>query len=195
MRGTEVQDPQLTVIGDKDILRVDVAVHHAAQVCVGDSGANIAHDGQRVRPRQCNCVSCAYDLTEKRADQRFHREEGVVVVAVEFMHSHDVRMRQQLQMLEFALQLGEKLVPLGNRRMQNLDRYPLPGAGHIEAILVYGVEHGAHAAMMPQYSPYPIAATQHIADRHFPPDFSCFGAAGEPVWRASLGGVRAAAVP
>jgi len=75
-------------------------------------------------------------LTEKRTDQGLHRKEGVVAVAVEFMHSNDVRMREQLQMLEFALQLGEKFVSLGNRRMQNFDRYPLPRAGQIEAILI-----------------------------------------------------------
>ncbi len=171
VRGAEVQHPQLTVIGDEDILRVDVAVHDAARVGMGKSGANVAHHGQRDRPRQGNRVSCAYDLTEKRTDQRLHREEGVVAVAVEFMHSNDVRMGQQLQVLEFALQLGEKFVSLGNRRMENFDRYPLPGAGPIDAILVDGVEHGAHAAV-PEYSPYPIAATQHVADRHFPSDFS-----------------------
>jgi hypothetical protein len=93
VRGTEVQDPQFTVIGDKDILRVEVAVHDAARVCMGKSGAHVAHDGQRVRPRQSNSVSCAYDMTEKRTNQRFHREEGIVAVAVEFMHSNDVRMR------------------------------------------------------------------------------------------------------
>jgi hypothetical protein len=171
VRGTEVQDPQLTVIGDKDILRVDVAVYDAARVCVRKSGAHVAHDGQCVRPRQGNRASCAYHVTEKRTDQGLHRKEGVVAVAVEFMHSNDVRMREQLQMLEFALQFGEKFVSLGNRRMENFDRYPLPGAGPIDAILVDGVEHGAHAAV-PEYSPYPIAATQHVADRHFPSDFS-----------------------
>jgi hypothetical protein len=175
VRGTEVQDPQFTVIGNKDILRVDVSVHDAARVCVGKSGAHLAHDSQRVGPRQRNRVSCAYHLTEKRSDQRFHREEGVVAVAVEFMHPNDVRVRQQLQMLEFALQLGEEFVTLGNRRMQNFDRYPLPGGSEIEAILVYCVEHGAHAAV-PQYCAYSVAATQHIADRHLPPDFSHCGA-------------------
>jgi hypothetical protein len=74
-------------------------------------------------------------------------------------------------MLEFALQLSEKFVPLGNRRMQKLDRYALPRAGQIEAILIYRIEHSAHAAV-PEYCPYSIAATQHIADRYFPADFS-----------------------
>src|SRR5258708_2204401 len=100
-----------------------------------------------------------------------HPAAGVAAVGVELMPSNDVRMGQQLQVLEFALQLGEKFVSLGNRRMENFDRYPLPGGGPIDAILVDGVEHGAHAAL-PEYSPYPIAATQHVADRHFPSDFS-----------------------
>src|SRR6266404_1143770 len=78
-------------------------------------------------------------------------------------------------MLEFALQLGEKFVSLGNRRVQNFDRYPLPRAGQIETILIQGVEYGAHAAM-PQHSPNPVASTQQVADRHFPSDF-CRGGA------------------
>jgi hypothetical protein len=175
VRGTEVQDPQFAVIGDKDILRVDVAVHDAARVCVGKSGTHLAHDSQCVRPRQRDRGPRAHHLTEKRSDQRFHREEGVVAVAVEFMNSNDVRMRQQLQMLEFALQLGEKFVALGNRRVQNLDRYPLPRGGQIEAILVDRIEHGAHAAV-PQYCPYSIAASQQIADRHLLSDFPFGGA-------------------
>src|SRR5258708_12660368 len=177
VRGAEVQEAELSVSGGEDILRVDVGVDDAGRVGMGKSGANVAHHGQRDRPRQGNRASCAYDLTEKRTDQRLHREEGVVAVAVEFMHSNDVRMGQQLQVLEFALQLGEKFVSLGNRRMENFDRYPLPGARQIEAILVYGVEHGAHAAV-PEYSPYSVAATQHIADRHFPSDFTRCGARG-----------------
>ena len=116
-RSTEVQNPHFTVIGDKDILRVDVAVRDAARVCVGEGGAHVAHDGQRIRPRQGNRVSRVQHMIQKRSDQRFHRKEGIVVVAVEFMDPNDVRMRQQLQMLELALQLGEKILSLGDCRM------------------------------------------------------------------------------
>jgi hypothetical protein len=104
--------------------------------------------------------------TQQRSVQQLHGKKSVVAVAVEFMHPNDIRMRQQLQMLELALQLGEKFLPLGNRRMQNFDRYPLARGGHIEAILVDRLEHGAHAAL-PEHSADSITPTQQIAYRHF----------------------------
>jgi len=60
VRGAEVQDPQLTIIGDKDILRVDVAVYDAARVCVRKSAPTSRMMASALRPRQGNRVSCAY---------------------------------------------------------------------------------------------------------------------------------------
>jgi hypothetical protein len=173
VRRAEIQDPHLTVIGDEDVLRIDVSVHDAARVSVGESGTHVANEGQRVRPRQGKRASSVQHMIQKRADQRFHGKEGVVVVAVEFMHADDVRMRQQLQMLELALQLGEQVLSLGNRGMQHFDGYPLPRVGQIKAIFVDCIEHGAHAAVT-QHSPYSVSAAQYIADREFA-DFPGFG--------------------
>ncbi len=79
-------------------------MYHAARVCMRERGAHIADDGQGVRPGQCRCPSRVQHPAEKYALQRFHGEKDDVAVAVEFMHPHDVRMRERLQMLEFELQ-------------------------------------------------------------------------------------------
>ncbi len=106
-------------------------------------------------------------LTQERSVQKFHREEGDVAVAVEFMDPNDVRVRQQLQMLKLALQLGEQLFALGNRRMQYLDRQTLTGGRQIDAVLIHRLEHRAHAAV-PEHADYSVAVPQHIAYGHFP---------------------------
>jgi hypothetical protein len=57
VRSAEIQHPQFSVIGDEDILRVDVSVHDATRVSVGEGGAHITHDGERVGSLQSNPVS------------------------------------------------------------------------------------------------------------------------------------------
>src|SRR3984957_10352021 len=84
VRGAEIQHPQFTAIGDKNILRVDVSVHDAARVSVGESGAHVAHHDQRVRSRQGNRVSRVEYGTQQRSAQQLHGKKSVVAVAVEF---------------------------------------------------------------------------------------------------------------
>src|ERR1700721_2757097 len=48
VRGAEVQDPQFTAIRDEDILRIDVSMHDAARMSVGERGADSAHVGGRI---------------------------------------------------------------------------------------------------------------------------------------------------
>ena len=108
----------------------------------------------------------AEHLAQERSVQKFHREEGDVAVAVEFMYPNDVRVRQQLQMLKLALQLGQQLFALGHRRMQYFDGQTLARGRQIEAVFIHRLEHRAHSAVS-EHSDHPIAVPQHIADGHF----------------------------
>src|SRR5882672_6969015 len=121
VRGAEVQNPQLAVIGNENVLRVDISVDHTARMGMGERGADIVDDGERLRSRQGTCVSRLEHAAQQGAAQKFHRKKGNFTVAVKFVHPNYVRMRQQLQMLELALQLGKQLFALSNRRVQYLD--------------------------------------------------------------------------
>ncbi len=82
-------------------------MNDAAGVRMDDRRADIANDRERVGPVQrCGTIG-DQNAAQQRAAQPFHREERNVIVAIEFVHAHDVRMRQRLQVLEFAPQLGE----------------------------------------------------------------------------------------
>jgi len=93
---------------------------HAPRVGMRDGGPRVPDDGQRVGAVQRVRPSRRQHLAQQHAAQVFHREEGQIAVAVEFMNTHDVRMRQGLQMLEFAAQFGEQPRPFDHLGVEDL---------------------------------------------------------------------------
>ena len=145
---------------------------------IGDRRAHVAHDGERIRPRQSGRVSYAQHTAERCAVQQFHRKERDVAVAVEFVHPNDVRMRQQLQVLELALKFDQDFLAPRDGGMQNLEGQPLTGGSKCQAIFVGRFEYGAHAAVA-DHCTHPVAVAQHVADRHLARRTTCrFAACG-----------------
>ena len=48
MRGAEIQDANLAIIGDENIGRIQIAVHDAARMGMGDRSSHVPDDGQRI---------------------------------------------------------------------------------------------------------------------------------------------------
>ena len=122
----------------------------APRMCMRKSRADIADQGERVRARQTGAVPDGEQAVEGRSRQQFHGEEGDVAVAFEFMHAHDVRVREQLQMLKSLLQLEKKLLALRDLGVQDFDRHPLAGSRQSKAVFVQRFEHGAGGALRDQ---------------------------------------------
>src|SRR5882757_8387178 len=162
MRSTKVHNPNFTVVGDKNVSRIEIAMHYTACMRMRNRSPHIPDDGKSMRTVQRRGFLSGQHPAEKHSVQVLHSKERQVAVTVELVHANDVRVRKRLQMLKLAPQFCEQSRPLYNLGVQNLDGHSIVAIGSFEAILIDSCENGSHAAL-PQQPLHAVAATQYIA--------------------------------
>ncbi len=135
-RDPEVGDNGRTT-REKNVLRLDVAMHHALRVRVGQCPCDVAQDAERLPDRECGAAR------QSRA-QRFPGHEGHRVVrqrarASRTEHGHDVRLLQPRRQLHFPREA------LGADAFRQFGRDHLHDHHAAECVLVCD-EHARHAA-------------------------------------------------
>ena len=141
---TEVQDLGLPALGDKDIGRLDVAVHNSA----GVGGIERVGDLDSQIEQLFNLERTALDLVfEGYAVQILHGDEGLPVLLADVVNGADIGMVQGRGRLRFALEAAEGLRIFGYIFGKELQRD--------EAVQsrVFGLVNHTHAA-----------ATEHLND-------------------------------
>jgi hypothetical protein len=123
---------------DEDVLRLDVAVHDAACMRVGQCPRHLPQHAHRIGRRQCAAVPDA--IAERLAIHVAHGEEGEAADLVGAVHRHDVGMRELRGHARLAQESLARVGLLGERGRQHLEGH-LP----VEAF-VAGEQHDAHAA-------------------------------------------------
>ena len=90
VRHAEVrQEGTAAILVDQDVRWLDVAVHHAAPVCVIERRAHVLHDAQTGGERRAARREHAF---ERRAPHEGHDEEGDAFPRAEVIDWHDVGM-------------------------------------------------------------------------------------------------------
>ena len=130
---------------------------------MGKGCADVVNHADRLVSVEHAALARREQLAERTAAQQLHREKRGIAVAIEFVHSHDVRMREGLQMLKLTAQLEEQLRALRDLRVQHFDGQILTGLRQIDAIQIHGFEYRAHATLA-QYADDSIPSAQHVAN-------------------------------
>ena len=134
-RDTEVEETHFTRPGQEDVVRLDVAVRHAARVRVCERVADGGRDAQRLGDRQARRSDPAQARPERLAGQQLHHDEPGVAVAIEVVEPHHVRMRNGLRLAELALQARDALRTLAQLRAEQLDRDPPAVAAQVHGAM------------------------------------------------------------
>ncbi|HPD14069.1 MAG TPA: hypothetical protein PLE19_03925 [Planctomycetota bacterium] len=135
--------------GEQDVGGLDVAVHDALGVGVGEGRGNVAHDLQRPLWRQ---AALAFEETgEGIAVHEFHRDELVAFVLSDGIHLDDVGMADGGGGAGLAVEALEEARVLGEPLRQHLD-----GHEAVERRLAALVD-GAHAAAADEFQNLELA--------------------------------------
>jgi hypothetical protein len=123
-RDPEVGDERVPA-REEDVLRLDVAVHHAALVRVRERVGDLARDAERLRQRE---LRLAREVIAQRA--RFDEGGHVVEHAVRLpgvVHREDVRVRELRRDLDLAQEAlgGDRQAEVGAEDLER-DRAPVP---------------------------------------------------------------------
>src|ERR1700760_2419033 len=102
-------------------------------------------------------------MTKRGSAEPLHREKGQVAVAIQFMHSHDVRVGKILQALEFVAKFSHELRPRDDLGVQYLDGHLLAAIAMIESELINRCVHRSHTALR-QDSQNAVAVAQDFTD-------------------------------
>ena len=105
----EIQNLDLSVRGQRDVARLQIAMNDSLFVCSVESVGDLPRDGER--PRQCDaCVVCrAGQLRQRRSVDQLHHERRRASGLVEPVHLGDVPMVQRREHLRFTLEAGQPL--------------------------------------------------------------------------------------
>ncbi len=138
VRQAEVGDLHLLLAVDHDVARLDVAVHHAVPVRVGQSGEDLFADLQHLVRREFSLPAQA--ILQRLALDVLHHDEIGLAFAAAVNHADDVRVIQVGEDRRFPLEpLDEELV-LGEIFRKDFD-----GDGAVEGQLP-AAENDGHAA-------------------------------------------------
>jgi hypothetical protein len=155
-RDAEVGDHgAVAVVVEEDVVGLDVAVHHAARVGVGERVGHLGEHAPHVVHRHRAAVVEA--LAEVLAVDARHHEEHQPVGLVDRVDRDDVRVRELRGRLGLAQEARADLGAVGELGRQHLDRHLA-----LEAAVARPVDH-AHAAA-PHLGPELVRARHGAAD-------------------------------
>ena len=130
-RDAEVDQLDLTVVGDEDVLRADIAMHEAERGPVGAlEGVSVTEPLGHPRPQPGDDTGlellaatrqCAHQLRERLSVQVFHRQEQGVALAAELVNMNDVRVGEPHQQVGLVEELIDELALLGEVLVHHLD--------------------------------------------------------------------------
>ena len=112
LRQTEVQELDLVLIGEEDVLGLEVPVDHAVPVGVSKSFRDRQADPHPLAKRE---GMIADDLSERLPFQELHHEEIGAILGVEIKNARDVRMVELGQGYRLASEATAGLSPASNR--------------------------------------------------------------------------------
>ncbi|MNS78592.1 hypothetical protein D3C72_1122120 [compost metagenome] len=117
----EVDHLDLATIGQEHIGRLEIAMHEAALVRIGQRPAHADNDRQRLGIRQAREVRRAQHAVEGLPGQIFHGQEDRRAVPVEVVDGDDIPVRQRLRLARLALQCHQGLGVPAELEVQHLD--------------------------------------------------------------------------
>jgi hypothetical protein len=135
---TEVGDLDAPVVGEQDVLGLDVAVDDAGVVGCAERGEHRLHDLQGLAGAEPALLP--HQVTQGPARHVLHRQEHGAVVGALVVDGDDVGVGQPGGRLGLADEPGHELLVLGQLRMHHLD-----GDRAVEPA-VQGEVDGGHAA-------------------------------------------------
>ena len=100
---TKIQDFDLVVIREKDITGLEVRVHHAVIVHVGQRLTATLNDMPRLVPGQA-LTMFAQELVQRFSAHVFHDHEDDVAIAIEVVDTDDIRVVELAGVVDFAAQ-------------------------------------------------------------------------------------------
>ena len=140
-------------VGDLDRLRafdahqvagLDVPVHDAARVCIGQRTRKLdAHDDHIAHGQG---LAVRHLVAQRLTVEQLHRHEGPAFDFAHVVNGDDVRVREPARGPRLAQEAGVVFLVFAQGGVQELDRHVAPDVG------VVGLEHGGHAA-----TPEPLA--------------------------------------
>jgi hypothetical protein len=101
IREAEVHHAHALVVGDHDVVGLEIAVHETHRMCGCDPSSGGEHDREDAPPAR---LLLRYPGPEGSPFDEFHRDPHAAFVFADVVHGHDLGMRKLGQRLSLAQQ-------------------------------------------------------------------------------------------
>ncbi len=113
----------MTLVGQENVCRLEVAMHDAMRVSGGESVGDRCGNLRRFSPRQ---PFAPKPVGQRFAAQQFHHRERDTVLGSEVMNGQDIRMREGSDRFRLLLEAAKRFRIMGDALRDDLD-------GHLTA--------------------------------------------------------------
>jgi len=120
-RNAEVEHLDPARFSDKNVIWLEITVHHALAVSVGQAFGKLANQIGSVK-RLAGALLQAIQSRERLSGQQFHGHKDPIAIPIEVEHRDHIGVRQLLGLSCLALQRHQGIRVLAECRTQKLDR-------------------------------------------------------------------------
>ena len=139
---SEIEDLHRTVAGERDVRRLEIAMHDSALVCRVERVGELKRDGADVSNRHAGCPGASHPVGECLAVDELQHDRVKVVALVGPVDAGDVRMIERGERARFT---GESRQALGVRRHTGGQDLQRDVASQLRVVRTVDLAHAAAA--------------------------------------------------